>query len=44
VKRLMGVDPLTNQRVYAELSPPSVARSFVWRRALPATPTAIPNR
>ena len=37
VKRLMGVDPLTNQRLYAELSPPSVARSFVWRRPLPET-------
>jgi len=43
VKRLMGVDPLTNQRVYAELSPPSVARSFVWRRPLPATPTVAPR-
>ncbi len=43
VKRLMGVDPLTNQRVYAELSPPSVARSFAWRRPLPETPTVPPR-
>jgi len=42
VKRLMGVDPLTNQRVYVELSPPSAARAFVWRRPLPATPAAAP--
>jgi LysM repeat protein len=43
VKRLMGVDPLTGQRIYAELSPPSVARSFIWRRPLPGTPISPGN-
>ncbi len=43
VKRLMGVDPLTSQRIYAELSPPSVARSFVWRRPPPGTPVSPSN-
>jgi LysM repeat protein len=32
VRRLMGIDPLTGQRIYADLSPPSAARALAWRR------------
>jgi len=32
VRRLMGIDPLTGQRIYVDLSPPSAARALTWRR------------
>jgi hypothetical protein len=32
VRRLMGIDPLTGQRIYVDLSPPSAARTLTWRR------------
>jgi LysM repeat protein len=42
VKRFMGVEPATGQRVYTELGPPSAARSFVWRRRPESTATPGP--
>ncbi|BCX05757.1 MAG: hypothetical protein KatS3mg053_3695 [Candidatus Roseilinea sp.] len=41
VKRFVGVEPGTGQRIYVEISPPSAARVFVWRRqpASAATPS-----
>jgi LysM repeat protein len=42
VKRFMGVEPGTGQRMYAEISPPSAARAFVWRKRPAGTPTPSP--
>ena len=32
VKELVSVNPVTGARIYTDMSPPSVARRFVWRR------------
>ena len=42
VKELVSVNPVTGARQYADLSPPSVARRFVWRRTFAPTPTPAP--
>ncbi|GIV84120.1 MAG: hypothetical protein KatS3mg052_1127 [Candidatus Roseilinea sp.] len=42
VKRLLSVEPTTGQRIYAEISPPSAARTFVWRKRPVGTPTPGP--
>lgn len=42
VKRFVGVEPGTGQRMYVEVSPPSAARTFVWRRRPASTATPSP--
>ncbi len=42
VKRFLGVEPGTGQRMYVEISPPSAARAFVWRKQPVGTPTPGP--
>lgn len=42
VKRFLGVEPTTGQRIYAELSPPSPARAFIWRKRPVGAPTPGP--
>ncbi|MCS6848477.1 MAG: LysM peptidoglycan-binding domain-containing protein [Anaerolineae bacterium] len=42
VKRFVGIEPGTGQRVYVEVSPPSAARAFVWRRRPASTATPSP--
>ena len=42
VRELVSVNPVTGARQYADLSPPSVARRFVWRRPAAPVSTATP--
>ncbi len=39
VKRFVGIEPGTGQRIYVEISPPSAVRSFVWRKRPESTAT-----
>ena len=41
VKELVSINPVTGARQYSDLSPPSVARRFVWRRTF--TPVGTPR-